>query len=124
MTHSFDSVERVALTVTTGPTARVVRLVGELDLSTAATVKSALREATDNLPPPARVVLDLSAVSFLSAAGLRALHQMTVACAERDVATVLVVDPASIVHRVLTIMPLGEHLPLFATLDQAVHTGG
>jgi anti-anti-sigma factor len=124
MDHSNRSVEQVALTVTRAPNALVLRLVGELDLCTVTTIGTALRKATDPLPPPSRVVLDLTAVSFLSAAGLRALYQMIDACAKRNVATVLVVDPASIVSRVLRLMPPEEHLTSFASLDQALHTTG
>ncbi|HEX3649809.1 MAG TPA: STAS domain-containing protein, partial [Pseudonocardiaceae bacterium] len=69
MDSSGDPLESVTITQTTQSDALILHLDGELDLPTAAATRTALLHATNALPPPWRVVLDLSAVRFLSAAG-------------------------------------------------------
>jgi len=70
----------VTAAITTGDGDTRVTLAGELDVSTAPTLRAVLVEATD--PRPDRVVIDLSDVTYLDSTGLGVLvgaHRRAVA---------------------------------------------
>jgi anti-anti-sigma factor len=101
-------------------TALIARLAGEIDRSSVDAASAQLMQAAVGLPPPDLVVLDLTAVSFFSAAGVHAVDAFATACAERGVRTHLVLDLDSAVYSVLSLTGLAGRLPAFTTLDQAV----
>ncbi|GGM92972.1 hypothetical protein GCM10011609_33050 [Lentzea pudingi] len=86
----------------------VVRLSGDLDAESAVAAQAALVEMTDGLIPPARVVLDLTAVDLLSAAGVRVLQGLVGTFAERNVGVRLAADPDSLVHSMVR-LALQDH---------------
>ena len=66
-----DSLEVLRIVATWSGTQLVVRLSGELDLGSAVQLRSALDGAADQ--HPSAVILDLECVSFMDAAGIRAI---------------------------------------------------
>lgn len=116
----YEPVEVVEIP-TTG--ALVLRVSGEIDLSTMTATGRMLAAAGATLPPPGVIVVDLSQVAYLSAAGVRALVAFALSIAERGVSTRLVAARHTVVHRLLRIADLGKHLPVFDTVDEALHTG-
>ena len=83
-------------------------LSGELDLASAAEFERALGRALS--ARPAKMVLDLSDLSFLDSCGLRALLTAQRACEEADCALTLIAgDPA---RRLFELTGVAERLPL------------
>lgn len=87
----------------------LVQVAGEIDLTTAAQLRSALLSAVEGAPPPAAVHVDLADVSFIDATGVRVLveaHEIAV----RGGQALSVYDPSRIVARVLDILDLTDLL--------------
>ena len=83
-------------------------LSGELDLASAAEFERALERTLR--ARPARIVLDLSNLSFLDSCGLRVLLTAQRACEEADCALALIAgDPA---RRLFELTGVAERLPL------------
>jgi anti-sigma B factor antagonist len=82
----------------------VLRLSGELDLSTADALRSALAEALAG--DPGRLVVDLADVTFVDPAGIRPLTEAAVR--RRGAVTLRAARPR--VRRALTLMELGHLL--------------
>jgi len=101
----------------------VVQLSGALDAASAAVAEVSLQDVTDPLSPPARVVLDLTDVSLLSAAGTRVLQRIIGVCAERDVGACFVTDSRGAVHSVVTLTLQDQRIRLFGSLEDALGTG-
>jgi anti-anti-sigma factor len=99
---------RVAIDAPPSPDGQVVlRLSGELDMSDADAVRTALVEAVRAGPT---VVVDLSGLSFIDVAGMRALrdaHDAALACGCR----LLLAAPQRCVRTLAALMDLGR-LPL------------
>jgi anti-anti-sigma factor len=89
----------------------LVRVVGELDNVTAATLSAALADAAAAVSPPAPVVVDLSGVSFLGAAGLSVLVDHHERCAALGSA-LLIVPGSKAVRRALSVTGLHARLAL------------
>jgi anti-anti-sigma factor len=99
-----------ALSIAAEETVDGVRLglSGELDLASAARFERALGRSLR--ARPARMVLDLSQLSFLDSCGLRALLTAQRACEEADCALTLIAgDPA---RRLFELTGVAERLPL------------
>lgn len=84
----------------------VVRVAGEVDLTNASLLDAQLRLAEAVVVPPAPVVLDLEAVSFIGSAGLNTLIVHHLRCAE--LGSRLVVVAGHWVTRVLSLSGLDE----------------
>jgi anti-anti-sigma factor len=110
----------VGLKRTVTPAALIIRLAGEIDYTSADEAASRLTRAADTLPPPEVVIVDLTRVSHLSAAGLRVVQCFAVSCAERTVRARFAIPPGSIVRRVIGLLPLDPRLTVFDTVDQAL----
>jgi anti-anti-sigma factor len=115
-----EGTDRFALATSTNDTALIAYLSGEIDLSNADAARVGLLEAAAVLPPPELAVLDLTAVSFFSAAAIHAVHDFATACAVRGIRTHLVVASDGIVCRVVSLAGLDKYVPTFSTLEQAV----
>lgn len=102
------------ISVVAAPDQRVltVHLDGALDIATIGTCRARLNEALATVirpreasgPPnrqPKEAVLDLSELTFLSAAGLRMLSDTAYILAEHGIKTVLVVPPGSLIRRLV-----------------------
>jgi anti-anti-sigma factor len=113
--------QQVKLSSKVTAAAVIIRLAGEIDHVSAEDAAARLARAVAPLPPPGAVILDLTNVSLLSAAGLRTVHGCAVACAERGLLARLVVAPGSVVHRVVGLLPLDPRVSTFDSAAQALH---
>lgn len=87
----------------------LVRVAGEVDNLTADTLSATLADAAAAVSPPAPVVVDLTGVSFLGAAGLSVLVDHHERCAALGGA-LLIVPGSKAVRRALAVT--GLHLRL------------
>lgn len=108
-----------SVTASLTSSALIVQLTGEIDLTNADEAKSALLDTAAVLPPPDLIVLDLTAVTFLSAAAVHALQAFATAGSARGIRTHIVVEPDSIVSEVVVLSRLNETVPTFTMLEQA-----
>ncbi|HTY96148.1 MAG TPA: STAS domain-containing protein [Solirubrobacteraceae bacterium] len=86
------------------PELTVVSVAGELDVSTARVLESAVEEAC--APQPAELLFDLSELRFMDSAGIAVLLGAT-----RRVPTVRLREPSPAVRRVLEMTGLTTVLP-------------
>ena len=89
----------------------LVTLVGELDLATADKLRTRLLTVVRSDPPPSRVVLDVSGLHFVDAAGIAVLL-----AAQRALATtggeLVLRSPSRLVKRVVKVLRLEHLLPV------------
>ena len=97
------------------PSATVVTVGGELDVHTAPSLQAALGA----LDTSGRIVVDLTAVSFLDSTGLSVFVNALSDARERE-ATLAVVANAPRVVKVFTLTGLDAALSLFPTLAEAL----
>ena len=87
-----------------------VRLAGEFDLAAVPVVEKALGRLS-RAPVLRRVVLDLTAVSFLDLAGLRTILRADVR-GRAEAFKVVVVRPRGTANRIFTLTRVGEQLTI------------
>lgn len=100
--------------------ALVVRVVGEVDLATAGTLETSLAGITASAPPPLRLIVDLSGVSFMGSAGLTILVSTSKDTDARGVRLCVVAPVNSRAHHVLDIAGLIDMLSVADDLDEAL----
>jgi anti-sigma B factor antagonist len=98
----------------------VVWARGEIDLFTAPVLRRQLNEAVGR--NAARVIVDLSDVSFMDSSGVHALI-LALRTAQRGGGSVGLVGACRTVERVLVLSRLDELFPLHATMEQALDGG-
>lgn len=96
----------------------VVHVIGEIDLATAPQLDQELSEAAA-APGAQSVVVNLTQVGFLGAAGLTVLLAATRAGGEAGVPVVVVTSPGQPPHRTIITARLHTILALIDSLDQA-----
>ena len=96
---------------------RIVSAVGELDGATACRLRAAVDRALDALP--STVVVDLTAVTFIDSAGIRAVLDRRTVISTLD-SRLQVVAPAEQVRAVFELSGLLEGQPLHRTLTEAL----
>ena len=96
---------------------RILHVRGEIDLATAAAFESAVREA---LEPGRSVVLSLRETGFLDSAGLYGLSRVRSQLPARGQRLVLA-DASRPVRRVIEIVGLDKSLPIFSSVEGALH---
>jgi anti-anti-sigma factor len=109
-----------AVTEELEPGVLLVRLSGEIDIATTDFAAESIRAA---IAPPAQLVLiDVSAVTFCSSAGLGNLVEARQLAGQHgiDLALIGVGRP---VDRPLTITGLGRQFRIFASVEEALHHG-
>jgi anti-anti-sigma factor len=89
----------------------LVRVTGELDNVTAGTLSATLADAELAVSPPAPVVVDLTGVTFLGAAGLTVLVDHHERCAAMG-SSLLIVPGCKAVRRAMTVTGLHDRLVL------------
>ncbi|MDT7666645.1 MAG: anti-sigma factor antagonist [Pseudonocardiales bacterium] len=97
---------------------RVVAVIGELDIATTPRLAEFL---TTHRPTTSTLVLDLSGVTFLSAAGLRVLDRAQQR-AHADRTSLRIVSASRCVSRVLRVTELDRELACYPTLRAALPT--
>lgn len=95
----------------------VLEITGEVDLDTAPELARALDIRGGDVD---RVVVDLTAVTFLDSSGLRALVEAWRRLAVLEIALRVVVPTPSIVRRVFELTDLVETLGIVASLEDAL----
>src|SRR4051794_16637056 len=109
--HLADAAPEAELTIRLDHAARLLRVVGEVDLSTAGLLRHFLEQEASS---GESVTLDLSGVPFMDSAGLAALlHGL--ACTDRS-AELIVLHPSGQVRRLLEISGV-EARPGLRVLD-------
>jgi anti-anti-sigma factor len=83
----------------------VVRVVGEIDISTVNTVNAALATAAGRSPD--RVVFDLSGVEFMDSSGIAALLR-----ARKTASSIQIRNPSTVVRRLIEMTGLTDILPI------------
>ena len=95
----------------------LIRIVGEVDLSNAASVRQRILTA---LPVSgAGVVIDLTATSYLDSTGVRLLFELAHSIADRGRRLVLVVSEAALIRRVVVLTKLDDCVPIVGSSDEA-----
>ena len=96
-------------------TGRVHRLIptGELDIATTPILERAFEAVHQG--DAAMIVVDLTQLSFMDSTGIRALMEMTEACAAADRLRIVNGSPA--VVKVLDITGVRPHLPIISSDD-------
>lgn len=98
----------------------VLRVGGELDLATAADIRAALSAATEGMRAPSMLVLDITAVEFMSAAGVHLVRGVMTSCASQGVRSYLVVDSGSHAQRLLRMVAFSDDIRIFTSVDAAI----
>lgn len=93
----------------------IVRMVGEIDLSTASILRAYLTQATRTNRP---VILDLSRVEYFDASGLRAVEECNGDFRQRNATFVLV--PSRIVKRVISLLGLESGMTTAESVAAAI----
>jgi anti-sigma B factor antagonist len=97
----------------------IVRVTGELDISTVAQLCRAIHTAAVGAPKPPRLIADLTALTFCDSTGLRALIG---AVREVDVLggkAVLAVKPGGMLDHLLDLSGLSEFLRVTDSVEAA-----
>jgi anti-sigma B factor antagonist len=97
----------------------IVRVTGELDISTVAQLCRAIAAAATALKPP-RLVVDLMALDFCDSTGLRALIGAIKEVQVLGGKAVLAVEPGGMLERLLDLSGLREFLRVTDSVDAAV----
>ena len=96
----------------------VVGARGEIDLSTTPAFRDALLEATRC---SARVIVDLTEVTFLDSFGIGVIAATTLTSNhDQQNASLCLVGPSGIVRKALEISGVTRLFPIFATVEEAV----
>jgi anti-sigma B factor antagonist len=99
----------------------LVRVAGEVDLVTVPQLEDELTMAEKDLPPSGRLVLDLTAVTFVASAGLSVLIKHDQRCREAG-KELRIVSGNRTIARTFLMTGLTETLIMFDTLDAALET--
>ncbi|HZU49012.1 MAG TPA: STAS domain-containing protein [Mycobacterium sp.] len=99
----------------------VLHLRGDVDLCNVAQLECALRETCGAIPDSGRVVVDATAIDFLSVAGVTALVRGQRRCRERGL-DFSVVAAHRAVLRPLQATGFGEQVTIFASLEAATES--
>lgn len=100
------------------PVGTVLRVHGELDIATVAVLREVVTAALSD--GPRRVLLDLTATSFVDSTGCRELFRAARAGGRSGVPVALVVPPENWrVRKVLDFMQFGEALPVHDAMPPA-----
>lgn len=92
---------------------RIARIVGEMDMSNAGEIESALESALTGAGPARRIV-DLRATTYLSSAGVRVLFTLAATLNARGQKLFVVVEPDGVVARVVELTDLTRVAPVYA----------
>ncbi|EWC59229.1 Anti-sigma F factor antagonist (spoIIAA-2) [Actinokineospora spheciospongiae] len=101
--------EPVTATVERGEGRVVVRVSGEVDMATAPVLAEALDRAFTG-GDPARVVVDLTGVSFFASSGLALLAQTSARARDTDTDVVVVVAPGGPTERAITVTSMDRSI--------------
>lgn len=104
--------DEIKISVESREGASIVRVSGELDLSSHEQLTARLRDAAAG---DGAVVVDLSDCSFIDSSGIRALL-----LGERDAKRFALAGASEQVKRVLEMTGVGQAVPIHASVDEAL----
>jgi anti-sigma B factor antagonist len=93
----------------------VVRLAGEIDIYNSDDVRAALDEVTET--GPQRLVVDLTDVGFMDSTALGVLIQARSRLENR---ALLLAAPSAEIKRMLEVSGIDRHIPVHATVEDAL----
>jgi anti-sigma B factor antagonist len=120
--HIAVSDESVTVTARQIDNIVVLKVVGELDLAAAPHLEAAVAYALDD-PDAVAVVVDLTAVTFLSSSGITILITAHQDAVQRRRPLRVVIGRCRIVVRALQLSGVDWLLALYDTLEQALDAG-
>jgi anti-anti-sigma factor len=94
----------------------IARVVGEVDAANVDQMEAELRAAAGATAGP--LVIDLSGVSYLDSAGIRALFVAAREAGKREIGVQLVVPPSSSLIRLLEVTGFTDSVPVFGSLEE------
>lgn len=97
----------------------LLRVVGDVDLSTAGKLSEQLRSAQDLAVPREPLVADFDQVDFLGSAGLIVLARENEACRQRGI-PLRIVSSSRVVLRPISVAGLADVLPVVPTVQEAL----
>jgi anti-anti-sigma factor len=100
-------------------TVPVAHLAGDIDVSSAATMKDQLLKTVEN--QDMGMVVDLSDATYVDSAGLNLLFDLAERLSVRQVDLAVVFPEGGIVDRVVTLVDLGSVADIHHSVDSAVH---
>ena len=99
----------------------LVELAGEADTTASGQIREVLRAAASE--PPRRLIVDLSALTFMDSAALHAILYTNRALT-RQGRMLALVNPQAAVRRVLDLTEAGQLLPIYDSLADATAQRG
>jgi len=102
------------------PSGSILHVHGELDLSSAPSLRAQLVRLLDRGRP---VIVDCSELRYLDMAGVHVLEDCHQRAAHRDQRLVLV-GSVPLVHRILAIIKLNERMPVVHAISEALELLG
>jgi anti-anti-sigma factor len=96
----------------------IARVVGEIDMSNAADLRTAITEATPSAA--AGVVLDLSDVDYIDSAGIHLLYRLGEVLRTRGQALRVVVPPTSATSDALRLAGVKRHVDVVEELNEGL----
>lgn len=121
MSRATQDTHRLQLRKETRSTSIILHAYGDVDVATIATLAANLATVEKAVKPPSSVILDLSQVTFLGAAGLATLVEHTHRCTRQDTPLRVVAGQRAVL-RPIQLTGLSDTLNLHYTLSHALHT--
>jgi anti-anti-sigma factor len=100
----------------------VARVTGEVDLSNAENLGSALLDSMPNREHG--LILDLSAVAYLDSAGIQLIYQLRERLRTRGQGLRLVIPASSPSHDALRLAGLTQHVEMADSVEEAIRDAG
>lgn len=100
-----------------GETSVVARVTGEIDMSNADSIRSALADAMPN--QKLLLIFDLSALDYLDSAGIQLIYQLREQLRARGQSLRLVIPASSASHDAIRLAGLAPHLEMAETVEDA-----
>jgi anti-anti-sigma factor len=97
----------------------IARVTGEIDLSNAIDLESALVGAVSN--HSRALIVDLSNVRYLDSAGIQLIYRLRESLHARRQRLAVVIPKGSPAHDALRLAGVAEHVETIETLDDATH---
>jgi anti-sigma B factor antagonist len=120
MSRATQDTHRLRLRKETRGNSVILHAYGDVDITTIATLADNLTTAEKAVTPPSPVILDLSHIIFLSAAGLATLVEHTRRCTRQGTPLRVVADQHAVL-RPIELTGLSDTLNLHYRLSHALH---
>ena len=108
------------ITIRTDGDATVATVTGEVDMSNAPEVQSALADGTPN--DASGLIIDLTELDYLDSSGIQLLFKLQAALRARSQGLVLVVPDSSVVKDTFRLAGVTTRIPLVEDLEQALES--